>query len=870
SSHYGAMKSDKPLIKHVTVIYPSGCQRDRLDEMFLRLCGSGVVYVHGTIGEVDITPAPEVAAVPGYRAILSDEYPLYIHRDATLDGVIASLRGSRHLEVVCNLLLGVVSSPLQIGRLATDSVYLMLYQALISLRRTEPSLKAFFNEFSRVKSNASGSSKKVLSTLVNDANDASSALHALVTQAEGPFLVYEGRTTSRKDVLDSVFRDGHGLSRVVRFIGSFLLQDERPEDGSGYIPLGLSDGDFFGSLLSLLAPGLQVGTVQSALVASATLMSHSPYAERAERFLHSIRGQWLSTGKDGVTKYPEHCSPDFVNVLYKAALRHPGLFTEGEAQWLRMLHRTSALSRNLPARIPVKTYRVPHMRKCPDYKFECCDCHEMRSFTVMLSVSTPDGFRLKCGSCLATNGQGAKWPEFCRDGQSYIVACKGPRGEGCGKLYAISTPQTKAQCTQCLTMTEYTLIRGGVCYSCLKVSPNHFGDHDPLPDPPAFKCHACRNDTRPIRAVQCSVCKLHWCDPSARYTSPFTCPRCNTHPKDIGRKDHALSKVVKANPSLLDLLGASYSDTFPEAVLSRRTLFRHITENELEVRGRIGETTKEREREGDGERERERETEWDVVDEDGFTYPTRLVGDMPIQNGAEVGSAVRAILERDGVTHSSECSVCFRGTNHPLHICDNSGCAGAMCRNCATSWYEGLQSGHNVPHALMLCPFCRSDIRPKTLAAVNRPACVLLAKGPPFFDPACHHAWCTSCDKVTPFCDRECAGDRPVVQDHVCAACQETRLLAARKVLDQEMLGRQCPGYKRGVKGKRGKRCEFHLVKVSGCSHVQCPACQSHSCYRCGYLGETSGHVYAHMQDKHGTDTDPQGYGFGNYDIDDE
>ncbi|MFH4981702.1 hypothetical protein AB6A40_008411 [Gnathostoma spinigerum] len=49
------------------------------------------------------------------------------------------------------------------------------------------------------------------------------------------------------------------------------------------------------------------------------------------------------------------------------------------------------------------------------------------------------------------------------------------------------------------------------------------------------------------------------------------------------------------------------------------------------------------------------------------------------------------------------------------------------------------------------------------------------------------------------------------------------------------------------------KSCCAPIEKVGGCYHVQCARCKSHFCWTCRYQGETSGDIYRHLVDVHGS-----------------
>ncbi|GIQ87470.1 hypothetical protein KIPB_009515, partial [Kipferlia bialata] len=694
----------------VTVAYPTGCSSPQLDAMFLTLCGQGVVFESDTMGS-DIPAFVEqsvaemagltVASIPGYKMLITPFAPLYLREDATHQQVAAGLRaiGNGAISAVCDVLLNIIRSPLQIDRLFSDPVFLKLYQALVRLRRHNDDVQVFFNAFSTLKGQATDAHHlSVLTRLVDEATDATQEIRGIVEEAEGPFLVFRGPRMTRKDLIESVFQSGHGLSNIVRYLAQFTTVDARPEgEDEVYLPLGLSDADFFSCALSLISPGLKVGPMQAALVAMSTLLSASPYAPRAHAYLAGRVGKWFKI-KEDVEKYPEHCSADFVRVIGKAVRKYPELFADPEGLWLAMLGRASAFTRNLPATATVSTFRVPHNAVTADYKRECTVCHEMRSFTLM----TEGGV---CGCCAARDGTEA--PKEMFGDKSLIVTCKG-LGTCCGKLYAVIRPQVNAKCNGCSQMTPHWEMSHGMCFKCLEAAGEPIpAEHDPLPLPPAFKCHACRMGGDAIRSVRCGVCDLQWCDPSSQYEDGFTCPRCAVTPDDKESREETLRVLFETNPSLFGSLSLAGADTLNSALLERTSLYRLVTRHELAVPEK-----EEAEREREGERERETPLYVDAP----------RVGRIQVRNAEDVREAIAAVLRSGRITYEGECNVCFEGTNQPMRVCMNKQCQGRMCQACATAWFSALKRGERVPESMLYCPFCRHAVKAKTMNSFNKPA----------------------------------------------------------------------------------------------------------------------------------------------------
>jgi hypothetical protein len=243
-----------------------------------------------------------------------------------------------------------------------------------------------------------------------------------------------------------------------------------------YLPLSLTDEQLFEYLPHVLFPGTLFSRRLAVLLALLAIKTHNALlAERAVRFIESVKGTWL------IREEIEDNTGSFLEFTLRAPI---DLYTAEERTFVERQFRTFALSLAQNRRVAVRVYEAPRLRELtPCETLACVRCGQQRSVTTM----TVDGV---CGVCVAP------------------IRLKPLTAEEPGKCHLVS-------CSQCHGIYEVVNV------AALRCKP---------------KCHYCRGRL-PIRKAECDVCHLAFNDPTSKYPEGhFVCHRCR-EPARVGSEE---------------------------------------------------------------------------------------------------------------------------------------------------------------------------------------------------------------------------------------------------------------------------------------------------------------------------------------------
>uniref|UniRef100_A0A0G4FDC9 RING-type domain-containing protein n=1 Tax=Chromera velia CCMP2878 TaxID=1169474 RepID=A0A0G4FDC9_9ALVE len=230
--------------------------------------------------------------------------------------------------------------------------------------------------------------------------------------------------------------------------------------------------------------------------------------------------------------------------------------------------------------------------------------------------------------------------------------------------------------------------------------------------------------------------------------------------------------------------------------------------------------------------------------EGGFSneFPSLCPTEVPIHS--RLMWQERRIVDVPGLLGSLRRRVCtanLRGPcdlcceSKPLHALDSpcgySQCTARCCEDCTATWYRQLKPGKEVLSSRLACPFCKRRPTCSVLKRLNKPACALVqSEALRGGEAACIWGWCFSCFQVKQVAPRECARAVEELSEWTCDVCTK----AKESTLEWE---KKCPNPK----------CLAPTEKNGGCDHMHCPLCQSHWCWRCGYLSKEGECIYDHI-----------------------
>ncbi|KAL2161853.1 hypothetical protein VTH06DRAFT_7637 [Thermothelomyces fergusii] len=196
----------------------------------------------------------------------------------------------------------------------------------------------------------------------------------------------------------------------------------------------------------------------------------------------------------------------------------------------------------------------------------------------------------------------------------------------------------------------------------------------------------------------------------------------------------------------------------------------------------------------------------------------------PVHNAAALVATLRQLVAARRV-QAGTCSLCFASAAHRdlrLACGGRRGCRERICGECARGWYGLNGPGRVINLPALACPFCRRQpttkvrLLPDGLRYLNRLRDAVEDGG------TWVYAWCRgACASAKRFAPRSCAQGPP------------------EEVHDWLYVSRP--------------RCGVATEKVGGCDHVVC-VCGKHWCFNCGEkFADTSGEIYQHMTEVHGT-----------------
>jgi hypothetical protein len=196
------------------------------------------------------------------------------------------------------------------------------------------------------------------------------------------------------------------------------------------------------------------------------------------------------------------------------------------------------------------------------------------------------------------------------------------------------------------------------------------------------------------------------------------------------------------------------------------------------------------------------------------------------------------------------CALCCDDNVILVPACGRKNCKQKLCNDCGNRWYGDNKKGMIVNLRHMSCMFCNREPIYKTMKKWGSDGIVQVQKLPEI-DNNAYYAWCTKCNKISTYANRDCAAEAPVIANYICTDCETT---------PPDI--KNCP------------KCEHPSILYSGCNHVTC-CCGIHWCFECGqdhddvhksFDGST---IYSHMTAKHGGWYRNQAFGAGNNDDDD-
>ncbi|CAK4492437.1 unnamed protein product [Aphanomyces euteiches] len=297
-----------------------------------------------------------------------------------------------------------------------------------------------------------------------------------------------------------------------------------------YLPEALSNDDLFSFLPHLLHRGTTFSRRGAALLAMICCFSnHAWLAPRADAYLKSIRGTWLTL--DYAAEFPELFSAEFINIV------HRGLeyLTPDEQFVYRQLFAVNRMRLAATKKVDLTTGFAPKKTSglWPDRKARCHTCGYDTSLSLMVSpvlcamcfTYGDDAPRLQAETSIAGN-------------QSHMVECT-----DCHGLYAI-------------------------------LQLKQLGTHP--------KCWYCRSKApeRPLMA-SCSNCRNHYIDPAGLYNMTL-CPVCTDAPSR-GTTSHSVKffDLLDENRTLAVAFGWTmdvFKDNFVNLVFDKRlSLFKWFT-----------------------------------------------------------------------------------------------------------------------------------------------------------------------------------------------------------------------------------------------------------------------------------------------------
>jgi hypothetical protein len=205
-----------------------------------------------------------------------------------------------------------------------------------------------------------------------------------------------------------------------------------------------------------------------------------------------------------------------------------------------------------------------------------------------------------------------------------------------------------------------------------------------------------------------------------------------------------------------------------------------------------------------------------------------MYGNERILNDKQVKENTFELVSKGSLTE--DCSLCF---NNFLRInmessCGN--CGNAVCLDCLSEWYCHNTSGNIIFPRKIYCPFCVNFPKYNVIKRFNiRNIQMTIARAN--MDDSVYYAWCKQCNLVKEYCNKSCSEDVPNLKNNfICDDCLSPKENDRRK---------KCPG------------CGVLTEKYVGCNHIECPSCETHWCYVCGFSSEFSDEIYSHMWNEH-------------------
>ena len=231
-----------------------------------------------------------------------------------------------------------------------------------------------------------------------------------------------------------------------------LIQTLQDKQSPKFIPMMLSNSDFFSSLIHLLEPGLILSLRPACIIACVAMLSGNKHLKsRAEAFLSSVKGCWIPH-PEKYDIYPEILSKEFGYLVRNISEKY---LTSTEVKLFNNINYYERVKKTLQYRLQSSTgYRPQHNRLYHDHKKQCKGCNQNRSISLMINNDT-------CALCYHSVEALENDPE-----KSHLVECR-----TCNCIYAV------------------------VRIDLLRVAP---------------KCYYCREHKQVKPTRQCSNCKMNF------------------------------------------------------------------------------------------------------------------------------------------------------------------------------------------------------------------------------------------------------------------------------------------------------------------------------------------------------------------------
>jgi hypothetical protein len=347
--------------------------------------------------------------------------------------------------------------------------------------------------------------KTIVSAWIADSYNYADEILAAVEEAPSPIPALtcdEPGDISRAELLEIGRSTAPDVLEKVGALLSHLQIVTAVPKAAPFLPLSLPDEQLFEYLPHVLFPGTLFSRRLAVLLAVLALKTHNVLlAERAERFIESVKGTWL------IRAEIEDNSGQFLEFTLRAPV---DIYTAEERAFVERQYLTYALSVAQNRRVGARLLAAPKIRERTACEtLECVRCHQQRSVTTM----TVDGV---CGVCVAP------------------VRLRPLPAEEPGKCHLVS-------CSQCQGIYEVVNI------DRLRCKP---------------KCHFCR-EHQTVTRVRCDRCHLQFLDPTNKFQAGgFRCHRCR-EPTAIPETEVTVSQLMEDRhfrAALLSRLGLPHAD----------------------------------------------------------------------------------------------------------------------------------------------------------------------------------------------------------------------------------------------------------------------------------------------------------------------